>query len=50
MYEFEKVPAMEKNIVVKQLALLNLERNFCIDEIDRQFRKSLETVPDNPRN
>lgn len=50
VYEFEKVPAMEKNIVVKQLALLNLERNFCIDEIDRQFRKSLETVPDNPRN
>lgn len=48
VYEFEKVPASEKDNVVKQLALLNLERNICIDEIDRQFRKSLETVPDNP--
>jgi hypothetical protein len=37
VYEFEKVPVNEKDIVVKQLALLNLERNKCIDEIDRQF-------------
>lgn len=50
VYEFEKVPAAEKDTVVKQLALLNLERNVCIDEIDRQFRKHLETAPDNPRS
>lgn len=37
VYEFETVPADEKNKVVKQLALLNLERNKCIDEIDRQL-------------
>ena len=37
VYEFEKVPVAEKDIVVKQLAHLNLERNKCIDEIDRQF-------------
>lgn len=37
VYEFEKVPVTEKDIVVKQLAHLNLERNKCIDEIDRQF-------------
>lgn len=37
VYAFEEVPADEKNVVVKQLAHLNLERNKCIDEIDRQF-------------
>jgi hypothetical protein len=38
VYEFEKVPAQQKDKVVKQLALLNLERNKCIDAIDRQFQ------------
>ncbi|MBE9175107.1 hypothetical protein IQ225_06945 [Synechocystis salina LEGE 06155] len=38
VYEFEKVPVSEKDAVVKQLALLNLERNKCIDSIDQQFR------------
>lgn len=37
VYEFESVPAEEKNTVVKQLAVLNLERNKCIDQIDRQL-------------
>ena len=37
VYEFEKVLTEEKDKVVKQLALLNLERNKCIDQIDRQF-------------
>lgn len=39
VYDFEMVPAEEKNIVVKQLALLNLERNKCIDQIDQQLVK-----------
>ena len=38
VYDFEKVPVAEKDAVVKQLALLNLERNRCIDGIDRQFQ------------
>jgi hypothetical protein len=38
VYEFETVPAGEKDKVVKQLALLNLERNKCIDAINDQFR------------
>jgi hypothetical protein len=38
VYEFEKVADNEKNIVVKQLALLNLERNKCIDSINEQFK------------
>jgi hypothetical protein len=37
VYEFEKVPAGDKDKVVKQLALLNLERNKCIDSINQQF-------------
>ena len=34
VYEFELVPAAEKDIVVKKLAILNLERNKCIDMIN----------------
>ena len=38
VYEFEKVPVEEKDIVVKKLALLNLERNKCIDSINELFK------------
>ena len=44
VYEFEKVPAAEKDGVVKQLAMLNLERNQCIDGIDRGFRSMIESA------
>ena len=37
VYEFEKVPVAEKDVVVKRLALLNLERNKCIDSINQQL-------------
>jgi hypothetical protein len=37
VYEFESVPVEEKDNVVKQLALLNLERNKCIDAINSVF-------------
>ena len=39
VYEFEHVPAEGKDAVVKQLALLNLKRNKCIDAINGQFRE-----------
>lgn len=39
VYEFEKVPAGEKDKIVKQLALLNLKRNQCIDKIDTTLQK-----------
>ena len=42
VYEFEKVPSEEKDKVVKRLALLNLERNSCIDRIDKQFCSLIE--------
>jgi len=38
VYEFEKVPMEEKDKVVKRLAILNLERNHCIDQIDKHFQ------------
>jgi hypothetical protein len=37
VYEFETVPVDQKDMVVKLLALLNLERNKCIDAINLQF-------------
>jgi hypothetical protein len=41
VYEFEKVHPDEKNIVIKRLALLNLQRNHCIDEIDMMFHRMI---------
>ena len=42
VYEFETVPAAEKDRVVKQLALLNLRRNQCIDAIDRTLLDAVQ--------
>lgn len=39
VYEFEKVAPKEKDRIVKQLAILNLERTNCIDEIDTTLAK-----------
>jgi len=41
VYEFEKVLPEEKDKVVKQLALLNLERNKCIDRLNDLFKISV---------
>lgn len=48
VYEFEKVPNTEKDRVVKQLAILNLQRTKCIDEIDTTFVKLVEDKNTNP--
>ena len=42
VYEFERVPVAEKDRVVKQLALLNLQRNKCIDQIDRNLQEQVK--------
>lgn len=42
VYEFESIPVEEKDAVIKQLAVLNLERNECIDRLDTQFREVIE--------
>ena len=44
VYDFENVPVPEKDKVVRQLASLNLERNRCIDGIDREFRAIVESA------
>ena len=43
-YEIEKVPPDSRDRIVKQLALLNLERSQCIDEIDRQLRAAVQQL------
>ncbi len=44
VYQFEKVPLDEKDRVVKELALLNLQRSKCIDAIDEQFYSYIEKM------
>lgn len=42
VYEFENVPPDEKDGVIKRLAILNLERTRCIDQIDQSFKEGIE--------
>ena len=44
VHEFEQVPMDQKDELVKQLAIVNLERNQCIDRLDEQFCKSIEQL------
>jgi len=41
VYNFSAVPVSEKDGVVKQLAVLNLRRNKCIDEIDSKLKSHI---------
>jgi len=41
VYNFEKIPNEAKDTVVKQLAVLNLERTKCIDQIDKRFAEAV---------
>jgi len=42
VYEFEEIPVDQKDGVIKELAIVNLERNQCIDRVDEQFRSFVE--------
>jgi hypothetical protein len=44
VYEFEQIPVSEKDDVIKELAIVNLERNKCIDQLDVEFRESIEKL------
>jgi len=44
VYEFDKVPATEKDGVIKKLAILNLERNKCIESIDANLFEIIKRV------
>ena len=43
VYDFEKIPPHEKDAIIKELAIVNLERNQCIDRLDAEFRKAIES-------
>jgi hypothetical protein len=47
VYDFEMIPVDEKDAVVKQLAILNLERNECIDKLDVELRNLVQAVHSN---
>ncbi len=44
VYEFESIPMDQKDEVIKQLAIVNLERNQCIDRLDEEFQKACRSV------
>ena len=44
VYEFEAIPMEHKDGVIKELAIVNLERNQCIDQLDQQFRDLVEAA------
>ena len=44
VYEFEAIPVDQKDGVIKELAIVNLERNQCIDKLDQQFRDLVATA------
>jgi len=44
VYEFEAIPMEQKDGVIKELAIVNLERNQCIDRLDEQFRRLIEEI------
>ena len=44
VYEFESVPMDQKDAVIKELAIVNLERNQCIDGVDQRFRELIEAA------
>lgn len=46
VYDFEKIPVDEKDKVVKNLAILNLERTHCIDVIDKTLKNFITKQPE----
>jgi hypothetical protein len=44
VYEFEQIPVAEKDEVIKELAVVNLERNQCIDRLDQEFQRSVSEL------
>jgi len=44
VYEFEQIPVTQKDEVIKELAVVNLERNQCIDRLDQEFQRSVAAL------
>jgi len=47
VYEFEQIPMEQKDAVIRELAIVNLERNQCIDELDKAFASIVATLVQN---
>lgn len=44
VYDFEQIPPAQKDEVIKELAIINLERNQCIDRLDQEFQRSVAAL------
>lgn len=44
IYNFARIPAKAKDATIQRLAVLNLERNRCIEAIDELFREEVLTA------
>lgn len=44
VYDFESIPVEEKDNVIRELAIVNLERNNCIDELDKAFLSIVKSI------
>jgi len=44
VYEFEQIPVAQKDEVIKELAVVNLERNQCIDRLDQEFQRCVTAL------
>ena len=44
VYDFEQVAPEQKDEVIKELAVVNLERNHCIDRLDQEFQRSVSAA------
>jgi hypothetical protein len=44
VYDFEMIPVEEKDNVIRELAVVNLERNNCIDELDKTFQSIIKLI------
>ncbi len=42
VYDFENIPVEEKDQIINQLAIYNLDRNKCIDQIDLLFQQQIK--------
>jgi hypothetical protein len=42
MYNFNKVPADKKDIVIRNISALNVQRGKCVDDINNQFKELIK--------
>ena len=43
IYDFKKIPIEEKDLVIEKIAILNIDRNNCIDKLDKLLIKACKS-------